>query len=112
MPAAANVFPELNHNEMQSYDTEAPEAVGALARFVLMHDEDDDMRIKRRMEVFADLMRKRGRTVVDLPLARGSRAEQLASGWYIAHLAAQALALARGANPDAVPLVEEFKARL
>ncbi|MDP2594107.1 MAG: SIS domain-containing protein [bacterium] len=112
MPACANVFPELNHNEMQSFDTPAPEAAAALARFVLLHDPADDARIGKRMQVFAELMRERGRSVTDIALTGASRAEMLARTWFFVHQTALALAVARGVNPEAVPLVEAFKKRL
>jgi len=57
-------------------------------------------------------MRERGRSVTDLTLAGPGRAVQLVAAWYTAHRAARALALARGADPEEVPLVEEFKKRL
>lgn len=112
LPSFCNVFPELNHNEMQSFDTFAPEAVGALARFALLSDARDDARIARRMQVFAELMRARGRSVTEVALLGESRAEQLVRGWFVAHRSAHALAAARGVDPDAVPLVEDFKKKL
>jgi len=111
MPAFANTFPELNHNEMQAFDTGAPESA-ALAHFVLLRDLADDPRIAKRMDVFAALMRERGRGVTEIVLEGDTRASQLARGWFVAHRAARALALARGVDPESVPLVEEFKKRL
>lgn len=112
MPAFANVFPEMNHNEMQSFDSMAPGAVAELSRFVMLHDKCDDERIGKRMEVFGELMRERGRRVERHELGGTSRAEVLAEWWFIAHRTAQRLAAARGVDPEAVPLVEEFKKRL
>ncbi|OGG62562.1 hypothetical protein A3I46_03355 [Candidatus Kaiserbacteria bacterium RIFCSPLOWO2_02_FULL_54_13] len=112
MPAVANLFPELNHNEMQSFDSSAPEAVVALARFVLLRDANDDPRIARRMDVFAELMRARGRSVTEVPLLGATRAEQLARHWFVMHRTARMLAEARGVDPDTVSLVEDFKKRL
>lgn len=112
MPAYANVFPEMNHNEMQSFDTAAPPEVAALARLVLLHDATDDARITERMDVFADLMRERGRTVIEVAIEGGSRVEKLVRSWFVLETAAFTLATARGADPDNVPLVEEFKKRL
>ena len=112
MPAFANVFPELNHNEMQSFDTAAPEALAALARFVLMTDTDDDARVARRMTVFTELMRERGRSVTELALVGATRAEKLVRAWFTAYRTAHLLAEARGVDPDTVPLVEDFKNRL
>lgn len=110
-PAAANVFPELNHNEMQSYDRGAPEAA-ALARFVLLRDTADDARVAKRMDVFGQLMREREHPVNDLALEGASRAEMLARAWYLFHGAAKESALSRGADPDAIPLVSQFKSAL
>ncbi len=112
MPAFANVFPELNHNEMQSFDTLAPEAVATHARFVVLHDGADDARIQKRMTVFTELMQEKGRSVTSVLLSGGSRAEQLVRHWYIMHLTARNLAHARRVDPDTVPLVEDFKKRL
>jgi len=112
MPAYANLFPELNHNEMQSFDTMAPESVAALARFVLLRDNDDDQRIIRRMDVFAELMRAQGRSVTDVPLVGATRAEMFARTWFVMHLTARSLAKKRGVDPDAVQLIEDFKRSL
>jgi len=112
MLAFANVFPELNHNEMESFDTPAPDAAAALARFVLLRDARDDARVIRRMDLFAEMMRTHGRRVAEVPLRGATRAEVLVYGWFVVHLSALALAGKRGVDPDTVPLVEEFKKRL
>ena len=111
-PAFANVFPELNHNEMQSFDTAAPEAVAALARFVLLRDPADDPRLAKRMDVFAELMRERGREVIEVPLVGSSRTEAFLRTWFLTHRAARALAEERGVDPDAVSFIEDFKKRI
>ncbi len=112
MPGFANIFPELNHNEMESFDAPAPHAVVDLARFVLLRDASDDARIKVRMDVFRDCMSEGGRKVLNLPLRGEGRAGLLVENWFLFHLAAKALAEERGVDPEAVPLVEEFKKRL
>lgn len=112
MPGFANVFPELNHNEMESFDQPAPKEVADLARFVLLRSASDDARIKTRMDVFRDCMTEGGRNVLDLPLYGETRAGLLVENWYLFHRAAKALAEERGVDPEAVPLVEEFKKRL
>ncbi len=112
MPAFANVFPELNHNEMQSFDSATPEDVAALARFVLLRDPSDDPRLAKRMDVFAELMRERGRQVVEVPLPDASRAEVFLRTWFLMHRTARALAEERGVDPDAVSFIEDFKKRI
>lgn len=108
MPAFANVFPELNHNEMQAFDTDMPEGLEHLFRFVLISDEGDDERVKRRMDAFTSLMEERGKQVelVELP---GSRASMLALWWIRILYAGRLLAETRGIDPDSAPLVESFK---
>lgn len=112
MPAYANVFPELNHNEMQSFDSPAPGAVTDVARFVILRDPEDNPRVARRMDVFAELMRERGRNVTEFELVGETRAEKLARAWFVMHTAARTSAEARDVDPDSVPLVEDFKKRL
>lgn len=112
MPAYANAFPELNHNEMQSFDSMAPESIGSLARFVLLGAATDDPRVAKRMELFGELMRERRRTVIEQSLSGTTRAEMLARNWFLLHRAAVATAIERGVDPNAIPLVAEFKERL
>lgn len=112
MPGYANVFSELNHNEMQGFDEMAPEAIARFARFVLLRDPGEDPRIARRMEVFKEVMGSRGRTVHELVLWGDTRAAQLAQAWFVLHRYERLLSAARGVNPDAVPLIEDFKRTL
>lgn len=112
MPAYANIFPELNHNEMQSFDSTAPESVASLARFVLIRSATDDTRVTRRMDVFEELMKERGRSVTNFSLSGKSRAEILVRVAYIFHRTTVALATVRDVDPKTVPLVEDFKKRL
>ena len=112
MPAFANVFPELNHNEMQSFDISAPQETANLARFVLLTHGNDDARIQGRMRAFDACMAELGRGVMRLPLPEKTREDALVETWYTAYLAARSLAEERGVEPNATPLVEAFKKRL
>lgn len=112
MPAFANLFPELNHNEMQSLDTDMPEGLEHLFRIVLISDTQDDPRIQRRMSTFASLMEERGRTLETLLIGDQSREETLATLWIRFILAGRHLAATRGIDPDTQPLVDAFKKRL
>jgi glucose/mannose-6-phosphate isomerase len=108
MPSFTNTFPELNHNEMQSFDEDMPEAFAGAFRFMLIEDAHDHPRIARRMQVFADLMRGEGRAVKSIRLPE-AREEALAAIWMRFLLAARELALANEVDPDTAPLVERFK---
>ncbi len=111
-PAFANVFPELNHNEMQSFDTDMPEGLEHLFRIVLMRDTSDHARIVRRMDTFASLMEERGRSVLVYDSGALARTEVLVHSWLRSILAGRLLAETRGINPDTQPLVDAFKKRL
>lgn len=112
VPAYANLFSELNHNEMQSLDTMAPKNIVESMRFVLLRDANDDARMIKRMEVFTELMNERERIVLPLNLEGETRAIQLVRNSFYFQVAATAMANSRGIDPDAVPLIEDFKKRL
>ncbi|MGE5541098.1 MAG: SIS domain-containing protein [Bacillota bacterium] len=107
-PAFTNVFSELNHNEMQAFDTDMPEGLEHLFRFVVLIDGHDP-RIVRRMETFRSVMEDRGRMVRMIDLSQHAREGMLIETWYRFAYAAQALAETRGIDPGTVPLIEAFK---
>ncbi len=111
-PAFTNVFPELNHNEMQSFDTDMPEGLAHLFRFVLVRDTSDHDRVLRRMDAFQGLMEERGRLVRVLDISDLSRADALATLWLRFILVGRHLAATRGIDPDTQPLVDAFKKQL
>lgn len=111
-PAFANTFPELNHNEMQSFDSDMPEGLEHLFRIVLVRDTGDYERVVRRMDTFVALMEERGRSVLVHEIGALSRAEALATFWLEWLRAGRYLAETRGTNPDTQPLVDAFKKRL
>ncbi len=111
-PAYANLFSEFNHNEMQSFDKDAPKRVMDTIRFVILRDTSDDARVTRRMDVFTELMTERGRTVIPVEIAGETRAAQLVRESLYLELAATTIAQSRGINPDTTPLIEDFKKRL
>ncbi len=108
-PAFMNVFSELNHNEMQAFDTDMPEGLEHLFRFVLVRDALDDARIARRMDAFTSLMEERGRLIHELDISEMSKSEALVSLWIRFLLAARSLAETRNIHPDEAPLIEAFK---
>lgn len=105
VPSFANVFPEMNHNELQSFE-------GAdVARFaaVFLKDGTDDERVLKRMALTERLLKERGVLTVSLELPSSTRAETFLYAWCLLRSSAQSLAHAQGVEPDATPLIEEFK---
>ncbi len=102
-PAFTNVFPELNHNEMTGFSTKSGDFF-----FVFLKDEADNPRVLKRTEVLKGLYKKRGFDVRVLEL-RGSPLEKIFSSVVLANWTAYYLAEGLGLEPEAVPMVEEFK---
>jgi glucose/mannose-6-phosphate isomerase len=111
-PAFSNVFPELNHNEMQAFDKDMPEGLEHLFRMLMVRDDADDSRILKRMHLFEKMMRDRTRTVRTLDLTGFTREEALVKIWIRFLYIARFLAETRNINPDTEPFIEEFKSRL
>ena len=110
VPIFANVFPELNHNEMNGFDPQAgTRSLSRSFHFVFLRDDEDDPRIVRRMEVLEQLYRERELPVESIALTGASRLEKIFSSLLTADWVSLALAEAYGVNPEPVPLVEEFK---
>lgn len=113
VPAFCNVFPELNHNEMQGLDPLGGTAPLLRPLSILMlRDPQDEPRVLKRMEVFETLMRERHARVMSVMLPEGSDAYKCIWAWQLARQAAHLLAAHYGVEADGVPLVEEFKKRL
>lgn len=112
-PAFSNVVPEINHNEMTGFDV-GIHAKGLLQRFavVMLRDAEDDARVAHRMEVLSAILRDRGIAVHDVPLTGVERFEHIFTSIISASWMAYHLALIDGAEPEHVPMVEEFKRRI
>ncbi|MDO8466745.1 MAG: bifunctional phosphoglucose/phosphomannose isomerase [bacterium] len=110
IPAFANRFPELNHNEMTGFDC-APKAkpIAENFHFIFLRDSEDHPRIGKRMAVTAKLYRDRGFGVEEIEMTGGNVWEKIFSSTLLADWTAFYLAEAYGADPENVPMVEELK---
>ncbi|MBI2113396.1 MAG: bifunctional phosphoglucose/phosphomannose isomerase [Candidatus Wildermuthbacteria bacterium] len=113
IPAFFNVFPELNHNEMNGFDvTDKTKGLSSNIAFVFLKDRNDHAQVQKRMEVTALMYEQRG-FLVHVLLAEGStRLHQIFSSLLLADWTSYYLALDYHVNPDEVPMVEEFKKRI
>ena len=109
-PAFYNVFPELNHNEMVSFDVQAPtEQLTNKFHFIFLKDENDHPRIQLRMEILENLYRDKGLEVENYEIKGINSWEKIFSSLLIADWASYYTATAYGLNPEEVEMVEEFK---
>ncbi|HET8581490.1 MAG TPA: SIS domain-containing protein [Candidatus Paceibacterota bacterium] len=113
VPAFSNVFPEWNHNELQGIDPTGPLGQAIPVAPVILESEQDDSRIRHRMEAFARVFVEHGGAeplVIPPPVA--PRAGTFIYHWALARAVAHALAARYHADPDATPLIEAFKKEL
>ncbi len=106
-PAFANVLPEANHNELESFD----DASLAKFSFIFLSDEaNDGPRLKRRFEVWKEQLVAAGARTRTISI--GITWPEILSTALLATWTATYHARLLGQNPLAVPKIEAFKKRL
>lgn len=110
IPAFCNVFSELNHNEMTGFDvTPGTKALSANFHFIFLADAADYRKITLRMHVTKKMYENRGLGVSVIELTGETVFEKIFNALTIADWTAFHLSQHYGTEPDAVPMVEEFK---
>lgn len=109
IPAFANVFPELNHNEMSGFGTMPKDFNPEMFYFLIIADEFDSRIMEIRMEKTLEVLGESGLHVRILRFSGKSPLERALNTIVTADWVALKLAQKYGANPDGVPLVEKFK---
>lgn len=108
IPAFANSFPELNHNEMTGYDvTPSTKKLSRGLHFIFLRGGSP--KITKRMEVTARLYRARGLPVEMFPFSGRTPYEKIFSSLILADWAAYWTGERYGVETEAVPMVEQFK---
>lgn len=110
IPAFYNVLPELNHNEMTSFDvTNSTRELGDKFYFLLIKDPKDKPKILKRMEVLEKLYKDRKLKVEVLEVKGSDLWHKIFSSLLLADWTAYYTALEYSSDPDQVPMVEELK---
>ncbi len=110
IPAFYNIFPELNHNEMNGFDiVSTTKKLSKDFYFIFLEDSNDNPKIIRRMTVLKKLYEDRGYSVKVLPIIGDSPLEKVFNSLILADWTSFSLAKIYGVEPQAVPMVEEFK---
>ncbi len=99
-----NYFPELNHNEMVGFTN----LVGKYF-IIVMQDEADHERNKKRMNIFKGLLEQKGISVEIIMMKGNSVLEKIFATSLLADWTSYYLALAYNLDPTPVDMVEEFK---
>lgn len=110
IPAFCNVVPELNHNEMTGFDAKGRTApLSRHFHFVFLKDGGDDRRIIKRMSVLERLYHDRGFKIEVVLLQGKNELHKIFNALSLADWTAYHTAKFYGADPEQVPMVEEFK---
>lgn len=110
VPAFYNVFPELNHNEMNGFDVTARSRhLSERFYFLILKDNSDHKKIQKRMKVVEKLYKDRNLGVETLELKGKTSAEKIFNSLILADWIAVYTAQLYGLESEQVPMVEEFK---
>src|SRR5262245_36795126 len=104
LPAFSAVLPEADHNEIEGWS-------GSEGRFaaVLLADRDQHPRERTRFELTAKAIEPHAAAVINLEAEGETRTERVLHGVVLADLASVELATARGVDPVAVDVLDDFK---
>ena len=108
--AHSAVVPELDHNEIVGW--ERPGALHRGMSVLALHDPEDAPEIRTRLTLTAEYARRQGAAVHAWEAAPGPRLARLAALVQFGDYLSLYLALLGGADPTAIPSIDEFKQRL
>lgn len=108
-PAFYNIFPELNHNEIEGFNVPA---FRKQFHIIFLYDENDHERVKKRMKITHQLYKEKGINVTWLELEGATLFEQIFNSLTLADWTAVQLAHVYGQDPEKVQTIELFKKRL
>lgn len=99
-----NVFPEMNHNEIEGYKNQ-----GAKSAPIIIKDKNDLPKIKKRMSKFKEVLSQRNIETKTVKLAQKNTFEKIAQSIIAANWTVYHLAQAEKTDPEPVKLIEKFK---
>lgn len=103
IPAFANFFPELNHNEMEGFSSGLDKFA-----FIFLSSPRDSAMIKKRMSASAEIFKS-----VLVSEGKGDNVfSEIFSSLLIADWASLSLAKSLGLDPSSTPLIESFKQKI
>ncbi|MBK5231025.1 MAG: bifunctional phosphoglucose/phosphomannose isomerase [Thermoleophilia bacterium] len=108
LPAYSGELPESNHNEISGW--QGADVTRHTAWF--LRDADQHRRVRRRIELTAEVVADAGAQSRVIDTIGDSRLERLFSAVLLGDLMSLYMAVLRGVDPSPVPLIEDFKDRL
>jgi glucose/mannose-6-phosphate isomerase len=102
-----NVFPEMNHNEVEGFEN----LIAGYYSIILKFDEDH-RRIQKRMALSKEIMLKKGVSATEIGIHGSSLLSKMFSAIILGDLTSYYLALRLRKNPTEVSLIADFKEKL
>ena len=110
IPAFYNVFPELNHNEINGFDiTQTTKQLSKNYYFIFLEDKTDHPRIQKRMQITKKLYRAKKLPIITLSLKGKNAWYKTFSNLILADWVSFYLAKNYGIDPETVPMIERLK---
>jgi glucose/mannose-6-phosphate isomerase len=106
--ALAGRVPEMNHNEIEAWQGQGARGLYA----VLLRDHEEPPLIARRFALLGDLIGPAAGGVAECWAGGKARTARLLGLAYLGQWTSYYLALARGIDPWAVPMIDDFKRRM
>lgn len=113
IPAFVSPIPEACHNELSGFDVgDVLQERTALFAPVFLFDDEDDARVRRRMELMRDMLAEKGFSSISFPLIGESGLEKALSTALTGSYAGAYLARTYGVEDAHTPLIALFKERV
>ncbi len=113
IPAFYNIFPELNHNEMNGFDVRpSTKHLSKDFYFIFLEDKKDHPRVIKRMKVLSKMYRKRKLPVINIKISGKDKWERIFANSILGDWASYYIAKSYKIDPEPVDMVEEFKKKL
>lgn len=110
IPAFCNVFPELNHNEMNGFDTKGQTMpLMENFQFIFLKNYGDEERIIKRMEATKNILERQELKVDIVEMPGESPMHKIFQSLMTADFASYYLAQFYGNDPEQTPMIEDFK---
>lgn len=107
--AFCSFFPELNHNEIMGWSEQVRQSH---FQVVYLRDRDDHPRIQKRMAITQQLLREKGKSVLELKSREGSRLARLFSLIFMGDMVSLYLAILNEVDPTAIDNINFLKQEL
>ncbi len=113
IPAFANFFPELNHNEMVGFANLGSQKLNLKNFYILiLKDLTDYPSIIKRMDLTTKILKKKGIKIAEINLEEKKFFPKIFSNLSLADWVSYYLALNYQIDPAPVEIVEEFKKKM